>query len=59
MVEGEAAVRRDVGHPVEVAVKRLQGELSGGFADGRRICMMCECVGVSRAPGVAVVAVMP
>ena len=45
LVEGEAAVCRGVGHPVEVAVERLQGKFSDGFVCGHRSCMMCECVG--------------
>ena len=34
LVEGEVAVCCGVGHPVEVAVERLQGEFSGGFVGG-------------------------
>ena len=45
LLEGEVAVHRGVGHPVEVAVKRLQGKFSGGFVGVRRSCMMCKCVG--------------
>ena len=43
-MEGDAAVRCGVSHPVEVAVERLEGELSGGLVGGRRGHMVIECI---------------
>ena len=41
----EAAVGCGVGHPVEVTVEGLEGEITGGSGDCSRRCMECTRVG--------------